>query len=524
MARTRVIDPLNDPGNRVIQFAGNLKLTGDYRGRPFELLPFQEAWFRTIYGTLDHAGFRQYTKSSLFLPRKNGKSSLVSAAGVYHLFGEGIGKGGQEIYSAASNRDQSGRIYKLLKESIQQDPYLNAQVKFRDQTKTIVHKKLDNIFISLASDGGAVHGLNPSVVFADELHAWKVSKARDLFSALKTGSGTRREPLFIVLTTVGNDLQSLCHEEYQYAKQVASNPETDPEYLPVIFELPDTEDWRDESNWYKCNPALGKFVHIRELRKLYNEAKALPEREASFRQFQLNQWVQGNTKWLPQDRWNELQLDYTHADLEGRSCVGALDLAAVHDLASLCLVFDMEDGTYRVINVNWTAGETAKRREKADGVPYVAWSQSHPDALRLTPGETTNHETIEKDIIALSKRFKIKLLAIDPDNGVMISQRLTDQKLNVQSYYQSMAYMNAPSKQLERLILEKRIHHDGNPVLNWSVGNVKVERDAQDRIRPSKKRSNDRIDPVVALVMAIGVSMSEPETESVYKTRDVIFV
>jgi len=503
--------------DKAIAFISRLKQSGENRGKPVVLAPYQIDFIQQLFGRVDEEGNRIVTDAFLFLPRRQGKSFLIAALVVYFLFGEGRGKQGMEIYSAATNRDQAGRIFKYVSDIIRQNPHLAKNCRILSQTKKVIVDSLDNEYQSLSSDESSAHSLNCAVVIADELHAWK---KRELFDTLHTGFGNRTEYLFCTITTAGANRYSVCYEEYLRAKRAvdAGNPS----YLGMFFERKPEQAWDDENTWHECMPALqAGFCKLKTIRDQYEACKHLPARQAVFKQLYLNEWQDSAMKWLDNKRWEACYLPYDEADLYGLECVGAgLDLASTRDISSLVLLFADGD-VLKTLSYNWIPGVNAIKRESDDKVPYRHWaSLGH---ITLTDGDIVDYEQIRADINRLNDTFRIRTLAIDPFIAPIFGKQLENDGVQVAFYRQTQKYMNAPCKKLETLLASEppKIAHNGNEVLKWAVNNVSVEIDSEESIKPSKKKSNDRIDPVVALVMALGVSMN---ADSQFLERGIITI
>lgn len=426
---------------------------------------------------------------------------------LYHLIGSELG--GQAIYSAASSQDQAAQIYRYCYAMIKQDPYLDSQCKCLDGKKTIEYLPTGNTYKALSSDHKGSHSIKPSVCIVDELHLFEGHRGRLLWDALHTGSSSIDEPLWITITTAGYDKRSLCYEEYTKAKSALASPESYPDYLAVIHEY-QGEDWDKPENWQQANPALNDFVKLRAYEDLCRDAKELPTRQNVFRQLYLNTWTESSCVWIPVSKWDECDTGFDVTELDGLNCVGAgLDLSSVKDLTSLCLVFEWETDHYRVIFFNWIPEASALERTKRDNQPYQHWLKTGD--LNPTPGNAVDYDQVRLDILKIHKRFPIQKLALDPWNATFLAQKLMDDGIPVEYYRQGFGSMNAPSKLLERLILNHKLEHEGNPIARWAIGNTVAETDAAGNIKPSKSKSTERIDPIVALVCALGVAMcAEP--------------
>lgn len=483
-----------------IRFIENLCLVGDSWGKPFRLLDWQKDFIERAYA--DKPVIRE---AYLQLPRSAGKTDFAAALVLTELI---CGNGGQEIVSAASTFAQAGKLHEYAEQMISQDPWLKARTKVNYSKLQIHFEPKANKYYSIPAQYRSANSIKPTLVVADELHLWEGLNGRLLWDALHTGSGTRKDRLFVTITTAGFDKTSLCYEQYQRAKKVEADPLLDPSYLPVIYEYTG-EDFFDEANWYKANPSLGHHVDIESYRELAKVARLLPTSLNSFRQLYLNAWIDNADRgWIPLGLWDSCEEDFREEDLYGRECFMGLDCASVKDLMSLVAVFNV-DGKWKVLHWSWIGEESATTRTREDNVPYGEWIKG--GKLRATKGVATSFDQVRDDIIELSTRFRIEKLVMDRAQGAQLSQQLDDAGIDVDIYPQSVMAMSYPCKQIERYLLAGDIAHQGkrDPVLRWAAGNCVVELDRHENYFPSKKKSKERIDPVVAMVMAMGAALNE---------------
>ncbi|HEY2838338.1 MAG TPA: terminase TerL endonuclease subunit, partial [Pirellulales bacterium] len=275
------------------------------------------------------------------------------------------------------------------------------------------------------------------------------------------------------------------------------------------FEPEEGDDWKSEETWKKANPALGDFRNIEEMRELFREAAHMPARETVFKQLYLNMWVESSARWLSSEAWNMGADPINPEDLRGQPCYAGLDLSTTTDLSALALVFPQSEGRYAVLPFCWCPADNARQRQNRDRAPYETWiRQGH---LRATEGTSIDYDRIRADINELGKDFEIRKIAVDRWNATQLITQLTGDGFEVCAFGQGVRDMSAPTKELERLVLAGKLQHGGNPVLTWCASNVHVTIDPAGNYKPDKSKSTDRIDAAVALIMAIGVAMQEPD-------------
>lgn len=489
-------------------------IEGDKAGSPFDLEPWQQAVVGNLFGWMRPDGTRRYRECFIEVPRKNGKTPW--AAGMMCLAGFCDNEPGAQIYSAAAEREQAALIYRHAAEMIAREPELAKRCRTYRTFKSIEFGS-GSFYRALSSDSETKHGYNSHFVVVDELHA---QPNRDLVDVLRTSTGTRRQPMIIYITTAGFDRNSICYEIYDYACKVRDGIVKDESFLPVIYEAGEKDDWTDPKVWRKANPNLGVSVSVDYLKRECERAKETPTYENTFRRLHLNQWTEQDVRWLPMDKWDTCTGNIGYGDLVGQSCYAGLDLSTTTDTAAFVMYFPEERACIRR---TFIPSDRAHERERRDRVPYVTWANQ--GLLTMTAGSTQDYDKIRAAINEDAKTFDIKSIAADRWNAQQIITQLEGDGFQMVAFGQGFASMSGPSKELERLVISRELQHMGDPVLRWMASNCAAELDAAGNIKPSKKKSRDRIDGIVALVMGIGLAGVQPaDTGSVYETRGVLTV
>ena len=506
---------------RVTGFIECLRHTkGEFHGKPFKLLPWQEKIIRDVFGTVrdDDPTMRQYTTAYIEIPKKQGKSELGAAIALNMLANDDEWKA--EVYSCASDRQQAAIVVDVAVDMVKQSPALSKRIKIIPSMKRMVYQPTGSIYQVLSSEVATKHGLNVSACIFDELHT---QPTRALYDVMTQGSGdARRQPLWFFLTTAGTDRNSICWEVHQKALDVLEGRKVDPRFYPVIFGLPDDADWTSEANWYKANPSLGHTITIDKVRDAFHKAQETPADENQFRQLRLNQWVKQSVRWMPMDKWDECGGVVDPYQLEGRACYAGLDLSSTSDLTALVLVFppSEEDEPYMVMPFFWLPEETLALRVRRDHVPYDQWAKR--GFIHTTEGNVVHYGYIEQFICQLGERYNIREIAHDRWNATMMVQALQDDGFTMVPFGQGFKDMSNPTKDLMRLVLEQSLRHDGHPILRWCMDNVYVRTDPAGNIKPDKEKSTEKIDGVVALVMALDRAQRNLNGGSVYDERGLL--
>jgi phage terminase large subunit-like protein len=501
-----------DPGERAVRFVRKLRHTkGQWAGKPFEPRPWQEKIIRDVFGTMRPDGARQYRTVYIEVPRKNGKSELAAAIAAKLLFADD--ESGAEIYSAAADRDQAGIVFEVAAGMVRQSAALAQRAKLIPSTKRMTYG--DSFYRVLSAEHHTKHGYNAHGVLFDELHT---QPTRELWDVLTTSGGTRRQPLVVAITTAGWDRNSICWEIHEYARKILSGIIQDPTFYAVIYAAPDDADWTDETVWRAANPALGDFRDIDEMRSLCERAKQTPALQNTFRRLYLNQWTRQDERWLDVTAWDASAGEVFRADLAGERAYAGLDLAKKYDLASFVLAFPDSDGCLDVLPFFWVPEETIEKRSRQDQVPYDVWVKA--GLIEATPGNIIDYRWIRKRINELGEEFNIRGVAFDRWGATEITQYLQDDGFTMVEFGQGYASMSPPTSELSRLVLDQRLRHGGTAVLRWMADNLVVDQDPAGNLKPNKARSTERIDGMVALIMALDLALRNEG--SVYNERGVL--
>lgn len=512
----------NALANRAVAFINSLKHTkGVWYGKNFELLPWQNKIVRDLFGTLKPNGYRQYNTAYIEIPKKQGKSELAAAVALYLTCGDG--EYGAEVYGCAADRQQASIVFDIAVEMINQCPALKRRCKILASQKRIVYLPLKSFYQVLSAESYTKHGLNVHGVIFDELHA---QPNRALYDVMLTGSGdARKQPLYFLITTAGTDRNSICWEVHQKAEDILNGKKIDNSFYPVIYGLEDGADWTDEKNWYKANPSLDITVDVDKLRQAFNSAKENPAEENLFRQLRLNQWVKQSVRWMPMDKWNLCSFNVDRERLKGRRCYGGLDLSSTTDITAFVLVFppEDEDGKYEILPFFWLPEETLDLRVRRDHVPYDVWEKK--GLIMTTEGNVVHYGFIEKFIENLGTLYDIKEIAYDRWGAVQMVQNLEGMGFTIIPFGQGYKDMSPATKELMKLVLEKKIAHRGNEVLAWMMDNVYVKTDPAGNIKPDKEKSTEKIDGAVALIMALDRALRHNgDTGSIYNERGILIL
>ena len=505
---------------------------GRWAGKPFLLMDWQKyEVIGPLFGWKRKDGTRRFRLAYIEVPKKNGKSGLCSGIALYLLCADG--EQGAEVYTAAADHKQAGIVFNESERMVKKSLDLRKRLKIRPSTKTIYYPKKNSVYQALSADVETKEGYDISGLVFDELHA---QKKRALWDTLRYAGAAREQPLFVSITTAGFDRQSVCWEQHEYARKVLKGQVFDPSFFALIYstnwedaEARNTDaeelDWRSEKAWKMANPSLGETIKLEDFRQECLEAQESPLKENAFKRYRLNIWTRAETRWFSFEKWNACGGDFDVNALKERRCFGGLDMASIDDLASFSLVFEPgEDRLLYALNWSWCPMENLWKRVKKNRVPYDHWMKQ--GYLIGTEGNAIDEASILKRIFQIKDEYKkMELIGFDRWGAMSVTHAIEDGGIDVIPVGQGFASLSAPSKTLERSVLDEVLRHGDNPVLSWAADNVVVARDPADNIKPVKDKSTEKIDPIVSLVIAIAAMQQAKESEeSVYKTRGIVIL
>lgn len=503
---------------------------GEWAGKPFELESWQEhEVLRELFGwkcghhakcrdtchTECRAGLRRFLEALIEIARKNGKSEMGGGIGLYMLVADG--EFGAEVYSSATKRDQARIVFDAARMMVRQSPELK---RFVTTLQRNIHcPRMSSKFEPLSAEGDTLDGLNPHCNIIDELHA---HKNRLVYDVLVTAMGARRQPLNLKITTAGTfDPESIGWEQHHYGVQVLERVIEDENTFVFIAAADPDDDFTDPRTWAKANPNMGVSVKQASMRQLCEKARTTPGFLNTFKRLHLNMWTQQVDSWIPIEKWDACDQPVELYKLEGSSCRGGLDLASKIDITSLCLAFQSDPGIYDLLWRFWIPEATMQERIRKDRIPYDKWVDG--GWVTPTPGEVTDYDFIREDIRQLARLYTIDEIAYDPWNAQQLANQLADDRFTMVEMRQGFASLSEPSKEFEKLVVSRKLRHGANPVARWMVSNVAKQEDPAGNIKPSKKHSRQKIDGVVAAIMALArATLGETKKRSVYETRGVV--
>lgn len=525
-----------------------------FAGQAFTLLDYQtHLLLRPLFGWVRvEDGLRRFQKAYIELPKKNGKTQLIAGLALYMLLCDN--EPGAEVYVAAGDREQARILFDAAKAMVE-GPYAHPSLSRR----LVVYRnrivRADDpaaFFQVLSSEAATKHGPNIHCLIIDELHA---QPDRDLFETLTRGIISRRQPLILEITTAGDDDESICFEEYEYAKSILTGTVQDERFLPVVFEATADEDWTVPALWERVNPGLGITISRDTFEGFAVAAMNEPRKRNDFLRYHLNRWVNQATAWLPVEWWDACDEPMpSDEELRAYPCALGIDMSQKIDLTCVSTVFQMplkarerDDTTIETVNETddgeivrtmhklnyriailpafWLPEDTLLERVKQDGIRYDIYRDQK--LLNVTEGTIIDFEAMVRHIKHPDKRTEPRDLATrfplvkqadigyDPAFATELAIQLRDHcgfKDKTVEVLQNYKHLSEACQVFEALVKAKRVIHGGHRLLRWNLENVAIKTDDAGRIRPVKSRkATKRIDGIVATIIALSRLMAMPE-------------
>ncbi len=492
------IEKANRPIEFIEKYCKHSK--GRWSGKAVELELWQKAFIQAVYGFIDkETGLRKYRKALLFIGRKNGKSTLGAALGLYHLSCDG--EGGAEVYSVAVQRDQAKIVWEEAKKMAAKSPSLRKRT--RRLVSGIHYDKTESIFKAVASASDSLDGLNASAILADEIHAWK---DQNLLDVMADSTSAREQPIILEFSTMGKIRESVFDSEYEYAENIIKGYQGLLEYkdetiLPIIYELDNKEEWTDETKWIKANPGIGTIKTYKYVKDKVEKAKNKPSDVANLLCKDFNIRVTATESWLTFEIINN-EARYDTKDVYDTYAIGGADLSSTTDLTSATLLI-IKNGTTFVLQQYFIPKSNLQYKINEDKIPYDIWAER--GLITLCEGAKVNYNDVTEWFTLMQDKYKINTLWIgyDPWNTQYWLEEMQSAGFEMVEVRQGARTMSGPMKQLEADLIDKKVNYNNNPILKWCLCNTSVKRDDNDNIRPVKgQQQRARIDGAVSLIIA----------------------
>ena len=483
---------------RAIHFIEKLKHTkGEWAGQRFRLEPWQQFVLWNIFGWKNADGTRRFRYAYIEIARKNGKTALSAGIGLYMLFADGESR--PEVYSAATVKDQAKICFSDAVEIVKATDLKSYLTPYRN---SIVYELKGGTMKPLSSDYGTHDGLNPSCGIIDEFHAHKDS---GMFDVIKSAFGARRQPLMFVITTAGFNKSGACYAYRENVIKVLRGVNEDDSLFCIIYTLDDKSEWDDPKMWIKANPNLGVSLSADYLADQVKDAKNRPEAVRNVMTKNVDLWVDAERTWILDDAWQKCIGTTAPADLKGCACWGGLDLSNVSDITAYVLLFH-ENDRFQLLPHFWIPEEKMLEKIRKENINYDKWVAE--GYVTVTPGNVIDYDFVKADILRIVADYELRTSAYDRWNSSQTIIDLQNEGMECNPFGQGYSSMSAPTKEFEKLVLTGKIEHFGNPVLRWMLASTLVKTDPAGNIKPDKEKSTQKIDGIVAAIMALGEWMT----------------
>lgn len=485
---------------RFIELLAHTK--GELAGQRIRLEPWQIFILTTVFGWRRREdGGRRYRRAYVEVPRGNGKSTLLSGVGLYCLVADH--EGGAEVYSFATTRDQAKIVFGDAKVMAERNASLRAKFGLQVLANALFVPSTNSTFQAKSAEGSTLDGLNTHLAIVDELHA---HKTRAVYDVVETSLGKRKNSLMFVITTAGFDTSGICYEVRTMVTKVLEKSVTDETQFGIIYGLDEADDWTTEEALEKANPNWGISVRPEVISSLMKKAIALPSAVNNFKTKHLDIWCSASAAWMDMQAWDANEVAVDRSFYEGLPCYIGLDVGAKNDITAKVLLFPRENGF--MIFADFYLPEAAI--EKSTNSQYRGWVED--GWISVSGGAMTDLSRIEEGLRGDLSRYDVRGIAYDPWNALQLAMSLANDGAPMIEYRNTVQNFSDPMKSLEALVQDKRINHDGDPVLRWMMSNVVAKLDAKDNIFPRKERYENKIDGVVALIMALGIATNGEES------------
>lgn len=493
-----------DKGARVCRFIEclpHIKGPKANAGELFVLEPWQCFVITTVFGwRRKDTGGRRFKRAYIEVPRGNGKSALSSGIGLYCMSSDG--EQGADVFSAATTREQSKVVWEAAKQMMQKRPDFANKIGVQTSQYSIFKPRTHSKFMALSREANNQDGLNVHCAVIDELHA---HKTRDTYDVIETATSKRESSLIWVITTAGSDTAGICYEVRGYIKKVLEGLVDDSQF-GIIYTIDEDDDWQNPASWQKANPNWNVSVTPDTFSSLAFKAMQTPSAQNNFKTKHLNVWVNADDAAFDLAAWDRCaDLMLKPDDFKGQECFVGLDLASKIDIAAKSRIFTkvIDGKPHYFLFVDSYLPEVAitdGRNSQYSGWELEGW-------LATTPGDVLDYAYVKDAILADHRDFKVREVAYDPWQATQLAQELQAVGLTCVEMRPSVMNFSAPMKELDALMREGRLHHNGNPVMRWMVSNTVCHYDAKDNVYPRKERNENKIDGVVSSLMALGRAM-----------------
>lgn len=484
---------------------------GRWKSKTIQLEPWQCFIFTTIFGWVDDAGLRRFRKALVVIPRKNSKTTCAAIVALYLLVADR--EPGAQVYSAAKTRDQARLAWSVAHKMVQRTPALRDYFGLQAMAHSIVCDREGGFYKPLSRDADSLEGLNVHGALVDELH---VHPDREVWDVIDNGITARSQPLIFAISTEGDASAGIFVDQVKYIQAILDGQHEDESYFAIYYGLDVEDDWTNPEVWPKANPNWGVSVSAREMQDKFREAQQLPSAQATFLTKRLNVRVGAGKAYFNMLAWRQVCKDESLSieQFQGEQCIVTVDLASKSDLTCAMKVF-RRGGHYYVFG-DYYLPQSAVEPGMPNHELYRGWRIA--ERLHVTEGSRTDYEFLERDLLAFHEEYRPQRMGGDPNyNAEQFRQHMEAAGVTFVEIPHSVKQFSEPMKDLAALIVSGRIHHNGDPILDWALGNVTAKTDVKGNVYPRKDHPDKKIDPAVALIANMSEQSRVSDELSMYE-------
>lgn len=473
-----------------------------------KLEPWQQFNLTTLFGWVHReTGLRRFREAYEEIPRKNGKSLL--AAGIGHYMFAFDGEHGAEVYSGATTEKQAWEVFRPARLMAKRSPDYCESKGITVNASNMAIIENGSRFEPLIGTPG--DGASPSCAIVDEYHEHATD---ELVETMETGMGAREQPLLFIITTAGSNMSGPCYLKRDYAIKVLTGQFINEQFFALIYGVDEGDDWTTESALRKANPNFGVSVGAEYLLSRQQVAMQSANRQNAFKTKHLNIWVGARNVWMNMQAWAAQPARKSEEELSGRKCFVSLDLASKVDIAALIMLFPPQAGedTWNVHSRFYLPEDAVEEKAASNYSHYDAWAKQ--GLITLTPGAVIDYDEIMDDLREISTRFDVQEIPFDPWQATQLATTMAKEGAPMVEIGATVKNFSEPMKMLESLVLSGKLAHGNNPVLDWMASNVTAKADKKDNIYPTKDLPENKIDGIVALIMALARAIVHQETDT----------
>ncbi|MEO5331327.1 MAG: terminase large subunit [Magnetococcus sp. YQC-5] len=492
------------PGDLVCQFIELLPHTkGPKAGQLIKLDPWQVFIVMSIFGWVRRSdNTRRFRRVYIEVPRGNAKSTLAAAIALYMLAADG--EAGAEVYSLATTSEQAKIVFGVAQQMVRKSAGLRQKFGIELAAHSIYQMSTGSVFKALSSRDDSLDGKNTHLGCIDELHA---HRTRAIYDVIETSTGKRNNSLLLTITTAGFDRSGICYEVRSYVRSVLDGKVNDDSQFGIIYGIDQGDDWTSLEALKKANPSWGCAVRPEVVVALQKKAMQVPSAVNNFLTKHLDEWVSSHVSWMDMRAWDGCaNPDLRIEDFARQPCWIGLDLASKIDVAAMVMIFKLDGGKVAIFG-RFYLPETAI--DLSGNAQYEGWRRE--GRLTVTTGNVLDFEWIKADLIDARGKFDVRAVAYDPFQAMQLATEMLADGLPMVEVGATVRNFSEPMKQLDALVRQGLLVHDGDPILGWMASNVVAHTDAKDNIYPRKERPENKIDGIVAAIMALSRALTEEE-------------